>query len=377
MKKISLNTFVILALSLFALACTSKEQSTEETTKVPSKKVISSKVKKVDFQESVFASGKLSSKEESKLSFKTGGVIKKIHVREGQYVKKGQLLVELDLDEIRAQVQQANLGKDQSNITINNAKLAIQLAERDYKNALGLYQDSVATLEQLENAEVQLNNARNQLEAAKKGLDYSQQNIELANFNLKYSKITAPSSGTILKKVAEVNELVGPGTPVIFFGSKDKAQVLRVNLTDKDIIHVQLNDAAHINFDAYPKFTFEGTVREIASMADPYTGTYEVEIEVVPNGKRLLSGFIGTVNIFTDSKTALFEIPVDALIGADKNQGDVFLVQNGKAIKTKVGIHKIRGDQLLINNGLNEADEVIISGVGYLEHNENVMISKN
>lgn len=373
MKNISI---ILLAITFLIASCGESASPESVQSEKSAKKVETAPVKTVEYQESIFATGKLSSKEEAKLSFKTGGIIKRIYVREGQSVKKGQLLAELEMDEIRAQTQQAELGKQQSAITIENAKLALQLAERDYKNAMGLYQDSVATLEQLENAEVQLNNAKNQLEAAQTGLSFSERNVEVANFNLRHSRIVAPAKGIILKKLAETNELVGPGTPVFLFGSKEKAQVVKVNITDKDIIHVALDNDAKINFDAYPDTDFQGTVKEIASMADPYTNTYEVEVEVRPDGKRLLSGFIGSVTIFTKQKEQMFEIPVDALISANEKKGSVFVVDSGKAVKTLVGIYKVEGEGLLINNGLTGDDEVIISGVGYLENNDPVLISK-
>ena len=141
---------------------------------------------------------------------------------------------------------------------------------------------------------------------------------QFAEFNLKYSKIVAPANGVILRKRAEANEMANPGKPIFDFGSKDKAMVIRVNLTDKDIIHVNLGDKAKVGFDAYGEVAFAGIIREIASIADPYTNTYEVEIEVDPKGKKLLSGFIGTVEIEAPAKTALIEIPVDALIKANK-----------------------------------------------------------
>lgn len=370
-----LSTLIVLA--VLAVSCSTEESSTNQLNTKPAKKVETVQVKAVDYQESVFASGKLASKEEAKLSFKTGGIIKKIYVREGQVVRKGQLLAELDLEEIEAQTQQATLGRQQSEISVENAKLALQLAERDYRNAQGLYKDSVATLEQLENAEVQLNNAKNQLEAAKTGLSFSERGIEVANFNLKYSRITAPANGTILKKVAEVNELVGPGTPIFLFGSKDKAQVIKVNITDKDIINVGLENKAKVRFDAYPNQDVKGIVREMASMADPYTNTFEVEVEVIPDGKRLLSGFIGAVVIYTEQEHQLFQIPIDALISADHKTGSVFVVSNDKAVKKEVDIWKIEGENLLIKNGLTDTDVVIISGVGYLENNDAVLIAEN
>lgn len=371
------KTIPIIALTALLAACgNSTEEKANGSDSTTAKRVETAQVKAVDYIETVFASGKLASKEEVKLSFKTGGIIKRVYVSEGQSVKKGQLLADLNMDEVLAQTHQAELGRQQAEITIKNAELAVQLADRDYRNALGLYQDSVATLEQLENAEVQLNNTRNQLDAAKKGLSFNKQNVDVANFNLKYSKIVAPANGTILKKLAEANEMIGPGAPVFLFGSKDKSLVIKVNMTDKDIIHIKLNDEARVSFDAYPRQAFKGVVREVASMADPYTGTYEVEVEVFSEGKKLLSGFIGAVHIFTGSERQLLEVPVDALIGANENKGEVFVVENGKALKTQILIFKIQGENLLVNRGLNEDDLVVISGVGYLEHEDSVIASK-
>ena len=367
--------FALLAISLSG--CGSEgEASGANPSDTPARTVETADVKPVQYREVVFASGKLSLEEEAKLSFKTGGIIKRLFVSEGQSVRQGQVLAELALEEISAQTQQARLGEQQAEINVDNAKLALRLAERDYQNAMGLYQDSVATLEQLQNAEVQLDNARNQLEAAKKGLAMQGEQVGVASFNLRYSKITAPANGIILKKLAETNELVGPGTPVLLFGSKEKAKVIKVNLTDKDIIHVRIGNEAEVHFDAYPGHTFKGQVQEVASMADPYTNTYEVEIAVVPEDKTLLSGFIGTVAIFTSSTSTLLQVPIDALIGADGSRGDVFVAENDTAVKTQVSIFKVEGEHLLIQRGLDSTDKVITSGVGYLEDKQPIMISQ-
>ncbi len=372
-KTITLLAFVPLALA----GCGNNGENSEAVTaNLPARKVETAAVKPVEYRETVFASGKLSLEQEARLSFKTGGIIRRIFVSEGQAVRQGQVLAELALEEISAQTQQARLGEQQAEINVENAKLALRLAERDYQNALGLYRDSVATLEQLQNAEVQLDNARNQLEAAKKGLAMQGEQVDVASFNLRYSKITAPSNGTILKKLAETNELVGPGTPVLLFGSKDKAKVIKVNLTDKDIINVRIGNEAEVRFDPYPGHTFRGTVREVASMADPYTNTYEVEVEVDPEGKTLLSGFIGSVSIFTSNTTSLIQAPIDALIGADGSRGEVFVAENDTAVKTPVSIFKVEGERLLISRGLDSTDRVVTSGVGYLEDKEPIMISQ-
>jgi len=369
------NGFFVFLLTLAACsfqACTNSDAANEASTITMVKEVETTAVQQKTIRKEVVASGRLSSNSEVKLSFKTGGVIKRISVVEGQTVRQGQLLAELDLEEIDAQVAQAELGVTQSEISIRNAQLALDLAQRDYQNAKGLYEDSVATLEQFQNAEVQLKNAQNQLEAAQMGSTFSEKNKEIATFNRKYSKITAPANGTILRKLAEPNELIGPGMPVFFFGSREKAMVIKVSITDKDIIYLHLGDPATVRFDAYPDKTFEGTVQEIASMADPYTNTYEVEIAVDPAGAQLLSGFIGTVRIQTQDQKTQLAVPVDALVSADGQKGIIYISNKGRAERRSVILDGMDGDVLLISEGLKEGEEVVVKGAGYLDESDSL-----
>jgi RND family efflux transporter MFP subunit len=197
----------------------------------------------------------------------------------------------------------------------------------------------------------------------------------VAGFNLRYSKIVAPSNGTILKKLSEANELINPGMPVFIFGSKNKAKVIRVNLTDKDIIFVRLGDEATIEFDAFPNQKFKGKVVELASMADPYTSTFEVEIEVDSDGKNLLSGFIGKVHILTSTNEKLIEIPINALVTGNQKTAQIFVIENSLAKQKEVEIYKIEDDKLLIKKGLNGGETIVVKGAGYLENEDSVIIN--
>jgi membrane fusion protein, multidrug efflux system len=366
------HLLILAAASTVLYACGGA--AAKEGSEPPARQVATVPAVAVDYRALVFASGKLALEEESRLSFKTGGIIRSIAVREGQAVRRGQVLAELDPGDIRPLAQQARLGQQQAEIMVENARLALRLAERDYQNALALYRDSVATLEQLQNAEVQLDNARNQVAAAQKGVSAAGEQLQSAEFNLQHARILAPADGLILKRLAEPNEMTGPGTPVFLFGSREKAKVVRVPLSDKDIIHLRLGNAATLRFDAYPGEAFPGTVSQIASMADPFTSTYEVEITVVPTSKTLLSGFICTAEIATDFTADLLQIPLNALIGAQGMNGQVFVAENGKASKKPVRIFKILSDKLLIETGLEEGEEVIVSGVGYLEEGQIISV---
>ena len=346
MENIIKTLGVIIIAALIFSAC--KEQLTEE--KITDKiKVRTTKVVEKEMSIPVHCCGKLASKEESKLSFKTGGIISNIFVDEGQTVKKGQILAKLNLSEIRAQV--------------NQAKLGLEKAKRDYKRANNLYKDSVATLEQLQNATTALNLAKS--------------NVEIAEFNLQFSIIKAPANGKILKRVAEENEIIGIGYPVLLFGSTENNWIIRVNITDKDIFSLNLNDKSEIKFDAYPDKIFSATVTEIGNSSDPYTGTYEVELMLQQTDTKFAFGLIASVDIFPAKKEKFMIISVNALIEGNETEGYIYqLINKNKLKKLKIKIYKISDDNLIIKSGVKPGAEIITEGVSYINGTSEVEVIK-
>ncbi|MDF1548943.1 MAG: efflux RND transporter periplasmic adaptor subunit, partial [Bacteroidales bacterium] len=231
--------FVALPMVILS-ACSDKKQTVETDAAVNVRTAYVSEKQIVEYVHSI---GKVSSKAEAKLGFKTGGIIKDILVDEGQVVHKGQVLAILNLSEIEANRNQASLGYEK--------------ARRDYMRAQNLYKDSVVTLEQLENARTQL--------------EYSKSTLEIADFNLKYSRIIAPENGKILKRLAERNELIAPGYPVFLFGSSVDDWVVRANISEAEILKLNPGDMANIVLDAYPDRQIEAQITEIGTFADPYT----------------------------------------------------------------------------------------------------------
>ena len=244
----------------------------------------------------------------------------------------------LKLEEISSQARQA--------------ELALQKAQRDFTRAENLYRDSVATLEQYQNART--------------GLELAQSNARIARFNLEYSEIRAPSDGKILKKLAEENEITGPGYPVLFFASTEANWVVRVSLTDKDIVRINLLDSASVSFDAFPGHSFACHVSEAGKAADPYTGTYEVELVLQDNPVNLASGFIGKVNIFPSDTASYPVIPVEALVDGRGNTGTVYVIENDMPARRAIVIHAITDGGIVVQDGLKAGEEIIVDGGSFV-----------
>jgi membrane fusion protein, multidrug efflux system len=295
----------------------------------------------------VSATGILGPKEEVPLSFKVGGVIGRILVDEGQAVRAGDTLAALDLSEIDAGVTRARSAADK--------------AERDLVRAQRLYNDSVATLEQAQNAQT--------------GRDVATAELETATFNRRYAVIVAPAAGVILRRNAEPGQLVQSGTAILVFGSRSRGVVLRAALADRDVVRLQRGDRAVVRFDALPDEVLQGTVTEIAAAADPLTGTYRVEV-TLPQASGLASGLVGAVEIDLRGDRALSLVPIDAVLEADGSRATVFTlsVDGTRAERRAVRIAFLAGDRAAVISGLEGVRSVVTDGAPYLDDGSTVRV---
>lgn len=300
----------------------------------------------------VRGTGTLGAKDEIALSFKIGGVVARIAVDEGTTVRAGQVLAELDLREIDAAVAKATLGAEK--------------AGRDAARAERLYNDSVATLTQLQDART----ARDAAEA----------DLRAARVNREYAVITAPSDGIVLRRLTNAGAQAGPGSTVLVLASARRGQVVRVGLADRDVVRLRIGDRATVAFDAVPGQEFPGVVRQVAAAADRMTGTFTVEV-ALSGAVELPSGLVGRVQIaaapvagdrFDDG---LLVIPAQSLVEGDGTRGVVFTLDatGTRAVRREISLVGMSGDRVLVS-GLDAAARVVTSGAAWLRDSARVEV---
>lgn len=349
MKTASILPALVLAVALWS--CGTKadkpaQQAAPEEAVVPVKLT---RVESVVRAESVVASGLVSSAEEARLSFKIGGILNKTFVEEGQTVRKGQLLATLDLTEIAAQVQQAQLAAEKS--------------DRDLARVKALYADTAATLEQVQNVTT--------------GRNVAQQALTIARFNQSYAQVRATVDGTVTRKLVNEGELVNPGSPVyIVSGNRQNDWIVRVGVSDKDWARLKLGNRAVVTLDAYPGQTFTGTVSELAQAADPLNKLYEVEVRLNPNGAKLAPGLFAKVTLQPAQTRSYAVVPVEAIVEGNGKEGFVYtLTDDRKHVrKVPVQIGFLDGSKVLLSNGLTGTAEVVSAGSAYLTEQSIVVL---
>jgi multidrug efflux system membrane fusion protein len=290
--------------------------------------------------EPVRTSGYLSSETEARLSFKTGGIIHRLYVKEGERVRQGQTLAGLKLDEIRAYADQARNGYEK--------------AKRDFERAQNLYRDSVATLEQVQDART--------------GLNVAMSTRDIAEFNLGQSLIAAPSDGRVLKKLADENELIGPGYPVFLFGTDGGEWAVKASATDRDAVRLAPGDSASVSFDAFPGEVFPSTVKTVSGAPDPMSGLFEVVLSLKIRKRNLAAGLMADVDLFPSDRREMTVVPFEALIDIDGLHGYVFTVADDSlAKKTPVTVGFLSNGSAAVERGLEKTDRVVTDGAAYLE----------
>lgn len=353
MKKFKLNqplvTLSVLAISLLA-SCHGKNEiyspSSKESNTITVKTM---KITKSVVSDTIHTSGQFTTDDETFLSFKTGGRVFKTFVKEGDKVRKGQLLASLDLTEINAMV--------------NQAKVQFEKASRDHKRVQNLYRDSVVTLEQFQNA--------------KTNLEIQEQNLTAMKYNLNYSEIRAQADGVILRKFVNEGQMVALGTPMFQVSCKGHAEwILRVPVSDKDWANISVKDKSYIKLEALKQYNLVGYVYSKSESVDPFSESFTVDIRV--NGARDLNigaGMFGKAVIVTSQKHNIWQVPFNAILDGNANKGFVFVTNDNKtALKIPVKIGAIENNYVEIVDGLSGSLNLVVSGSAYLKDKSSINI---
>lgn len=295
-------------------------------------------------------SGLLANEDEIRLSFKAGGVIRRLTVAEGQRVKRGQKLAEIEQTEVNAQVEQARQSHEK--------------ARRDVERGERLYADKVISLEQLQDLRTQTA----MTEAA----------LSSAEFNSDYAAIIAPRDGTVLRRLAEEREMIGAGTPVLVLGALGKGFVVHTGLADREIVQVKLGDSAQVTLDALPDATLNGKVTEVASAADPASGMFGIEVALDPVNLPLKSGLVAKLTIVPSSAQDATHVyvPIGAIVEGHGRTARVFVLDKEHARRRDVEVAFIEGEHVALVSGLEVGEQVITDGASYLEDGERVAIAE-
>lgn len=362
---------------------------------IPPEKIVA--VEHGDIARSVVARGKIEPLSRVGIKSKANGIIKALMVEEGDSVKQGQILAELDKEDLEAQVREAEATRAageanlqaaiaaEAKARIEAANPELEFLRRDYERAQGLFKEKIASQQALDDAErlyevsrnrqqlldatvqtaaAQVAQARAQVAAAKAVLDRAEE-------TLSYATIHAPISGIVLLRPTEVGDAVssilnlGSAATLIMILGDISSVYIKGDVDEADIGKAELNQCVRTKVESYPAESFDGVVKRIAPMGRDQNNvtTFEVRVTISnPQGK-LRVGMTANAEIVLEEKKGVLLIPETALV-YDKDHGtwaqrlDPTAKPGWRKVPVKIGISN--GQKTQVTEGLKEGEKVVL-----------------
>lgn len=262
---------------------------------------------------------------------KTGGVLLRVLVEEGDKVEAGQALAQIDPERTRLEVARAEATMRRLQANFERSK---ELFERKLVSA---------------DANDQL---RYEFESAKAAYD-------LARLELSYTTITAPISGVVAQRMAKPGNLIALNAPVYRIVDTSYLEAV-LNVPEREMNTMKAGLPIRMMVDALSGQVFQGEVGRISPVVDSQTGTFRV-VGVFRGQDKLRPGMFGRLNIVYDERDAALTVPRIALIEGS-GESAVFVVENGKAVRKVLQLGYINGEYAEVLGGIEAGEQVITQG---------------
>ncbi|MBX9928468.1 MAG: efflux RND transporter periplasmic adaptor subunit [Gemmatimonadaceae bacterium] len=313
-----------------------------------------------DLVASVTASGQVRPRTKVDLSADITGKITRLAVKDGDYVKQGQFLLQIDPQQFDAAVQRSEAALSNARARLAQAKASLIQSQRNYQRSAEIKKSAPTLIsdEQLEQLKttVEVNEAL--LNAAGEDVKQSEASLKDAKFQLSRTTIYAPMSGRVTRLVVEAGETAIQGT-----FNKDAATLMtisdmsiletKVKVDETDVSRISLGDSAVIQLDAFPDTTFVGKVVEISNSSVKGATTsasgdqaidYEVTVRLLNPPPETRPDFSATAKIVTDVRNKVLSIPIIALtVRENEALANKDTVPGAKAPGKQVGKKDVEG----------------------------------
>jgi HlyD family secretion protein len=316
-KKILIVLGVVVVIAIIIMANVMK--SGEKTNPVQAEKV-----KKSDITSLVTANGRIIPKTDVKISAYVPAKIVKLPVEEGDKVRRGQLLVQLDVTQYRAAVNQYKA-------QMASAKASLEQAQLFFTRKKELFEKKLTSQEEYDMS-------KTELDLAQARYDQAEAALEEAKYSLSKTTISAPMAGVVTSLNAEVGEIVmigtmnNPGTVIMTISDMSEIEA-EVEVDETDIAGVKLGQETKIEIDAYPDTSFKGKVAEIGHTArisglgtqDQVTN-FLVKVTLLDEVPDIRPGMSASVDITTDFREDALNVPIQAVVMREE-EGDTLTVE--------------------------------------------------
>jgi len=329
----------------------------------------------------VVANGYVVARTKAAVSAKIPGRLAQLNVSEGSSVQKGEVIARLDNADYAAAVGQAEAGLASAKATLIEAQSDRDQMQRDYVRVRDIHAQNpnLVSPQDVENADSRARQAGARFDAQSARVDAAAAALRVAQANLENTYVRAPFSGTVLRKEAEVGEVVAPSVgggltrgAVVTMADLATLEV-EVDVNEAYIARVHSGQQARITLDAYPDTAFRGAVRQIIPTADRQRATVQVKVSILDRDARILTEMGAKVEFLETPRAAAagsaqpverprIIVPADA-VRSENGRDVVWIVRDGRLQRRDVDAGPVSGNFREIRSGLAGGEQLLVGGI--------------
>ena len=336
------------SLAIYQTGCSNAEskppEAEEEEEEVPSVPVEAAHVITGDISAFFAGTASLEAEEEASVATKTAGLVTKIYVEEGDYVREGQALVKLDGERLA--------------LELARTEVSLNKLQREHDRNEDLYNKQLISIEEYERV-------KSEYETQKAAYN-------LAKLELDYTTVRAPISGIVSQRFIKVGNSLQVNEPTFQISDFDPLLAI-MYVPERELGKLEVNQTALLSVDALQGTAFNGKIKRISPIVDATTGTFKVTIEVKDESRVLKPGMFGRVQVIYNTHMETLLVPKEAVIEEDNNVS-LFVVQDTIAVRMDVTRGYTDDTYVEIITGVEEGVQVITAGQGSLRDSSRVEV---
>ena len=291
------------SLVLFIVACQGKTHTPQKSDESDTIAVEVAYVQPLEKAQNIDGTGRIEREREIDLSFRLDGKVTSFDLNEGDIISNGSFIAKIDDSQFKSRMNQAQTNYDQ--------------AKRELERNQKLAEGNWVSQQRVENLRAQVELARSE--------------FVTAQFDQKWTRLYAPTQGTVLKRHIQSGEFVAAGKPIITLSDHASKLVARISLAERDVVKVKRGDTAELKISALPAKLFLGKISRIEPSIDALTGTADILIEL-SSSIQLQTGAMVSASIQPSSipstKHGITRIPAEAVIKVKEGLAQVYVVDS-------------------------------------------------
>ena len=334
----------------------------------------------------ITANGYVVARTKASVSSKVSGRLAFLGVSEGSFVRKGDVMARLENEDYQAALAQMEAELLRSRAALREAIAVRDQLQRDLVRAEDLLAKDLASEQNVEDLRAQLTAADARVDVQHAQVASAEAAVGVARANLESTLIRAPFSGTVLRKDAEVGEVVAP---VATGGGLTRGAVVTMADLETLEVEVDVNEAyiaqigsqqpTRIILDAYPAVAYNGAVRQIVPTADRQRATVQVKISILDKDPRIFPEMGARVEFLEAGDAGAADTPRRIFLPANAvrsvgTETIVWVIRNGVVSRTVVDAGPVSGGRREIRSGLSGGEQIVVDPPDTLEDGARVNV---